>query len=363
MNLEESVRAAVHQLADDAPPAVDLATVARARGRRLRRRRRAGLGALVVALIAVTVTPYAVLRRDASPDPAPAQSATPAPVRSAAGDWWERPYPLPGGAIVTALSRRDVGLVDAPPAKTVRDGNVMLDRRTGTYVVLPASFYTVWGAPAGNRALASNGNGGTGIVEPPGGREIWKDFNIDPMWSSDGSQILFTTEQGFGIIETATGETRRQTTPMTLCPDQCGFTWLPGEREVAIARRDPGARQSEDRPDKVKDVAIYSVATGRLVRVVPVPGVPAGPNAWSRDGRLVLTRDQSFRGVPTHIVEVATGRTVGTVAGRNVHFLPDGRILSLTDKQADLHDATGRRLATQRLPADFQGRELSIGRP
>ena len=221
----------------------------------------------------------------------------------------------------------------------------------------------VWGAPAGNRAMVSERTGGTGLVTATGGQDSWQGIAMDPSWSSDGSRILFTTAEGFGIVQTATGEVRRHVMPMSLCADPCEFSWLPNEQEVAIARRDPAVARSADQPDIVQDIAIYSMTSGKLVRVVPVRGVPVGPSAWSRDDRLVLVRDESFGGVPTHIVEVATGRTVGTIAGKNVHFLPNGRILRLTNETAELYDAAGRLLETQTLPADFHGREVSIGQP
>ncbi len=110
----------------------------------------------------------------------------------------------------------------------------------------------------------SNGAGGTGIVDAAGGTGIWQDIAIDPVWSSDGTRLLFSTDRGFGIMEAATGDLRYRTTPMELCPDLCTFSWLPGDQEVAVARRDPAADQSEDRPDTVKDVAIYAITDARL---------------------------------------------------------------------------------------------------
>ncbi len=364
MNLEDNVRAAVRDLADDAPVPHDLAAVARVRGRRLRRRRQAGFGALVVAVVAIVVTPFALPRGDdriPSVVPAPPATDTPKTGNPNTGNWWESPYRLPGGAIITALSHRDVGLVDAPPDKTVHDGNVLLNRKTGKYAVLPASYYTIWGAPVGGRAVASDGEGNIGIVDAAGGRGIWRDIAADPVWSADGTRILFATDEGFGIMAAATGEVRYRSTPMDWCPDFCTFSWLPGDQQVAVARRDPEAPQSEDQPDVVKDVAIYAAADGRLVRIVPVPGVPLRQDAWSPDGRLVLVRDPVL-GQPNHVVEVGTGRGIGRIPGENVHFLPNGQILSLTDREAVLYDPTGKPLETQTLPYDLRARELSIGR-
>jgi hypothetical protein len=68
-------------------------------------------------------------------------------------------------------------------------------------------------------------------------------------------------------------------------------------------------------------------------------------------------------GQPNHIVEVQTGRDLGRIPGENVHFLPNGQILSLTEQEAVLYDPTGKKLQVQTLPYEFRGRELSIGRP
>ena len=337
MNLEDTVRAAVHDLADEAPVPHDLAAAARIRGRRLRRRRRTGFGALALAMAALVGTPYVLLRGQET-------------VEQAAATPWDSPYRLPGGVIVTALGTRNV------TERTAYDGNVLLDRRTGRYAVLPAGYYTIWGAPVGGRAAVADGRGNTGVVDAGGGGGVWQGIAMDPVWSSDGTRLLFTTDRGFGVMEAATGDVRWRTAPMERCPDVCMFTWLPGDREVAVARRD------EKRPDAVKDVAIYAAATGRLVRVVPVPGVPVRQDAWSPDGRLVLALDR-LPGEPVDVVEVGSGRTVATIAGRQVHFLPDGRILSLTDRTAGLYDATGRLLARQPLQDALRDRELSIGRP
>jgi hypothetical protein len=358
MNLEENLRAAVRDLAADAPSVHDLAAVARRRGRRLRRRRQAGLGAAALALVAVAVTPYAVLHRDA-PTPAPMHT------QGVPAQWWQTPYRLPGGMIVTALSKRDVGGVDVPGGTTVRDGNVLLNRDTGQYVVLPGSYYTVYGSPAGEHALAANDSGGSGIIDAQGSRGIWMDVSIDPRWSSDGSRILFATEQGFAVMDAASGAIKRHAVPEVtqLCPDDCTFSWLPGDREVALALVDPTVEQSEDKPDTIKDIAIYSVATGERLRTLPVAGVPIGQDAWSPDGRSVLVQTQAFTGRPKRIVDVATGRTLGTVPGQNVHFLRDGRILSLTDEVASLYDGTGKLLQQQTLPPDFKDRTASIGTP
>lgn len=360
--LEETLRDAVRDLADEAPHTSGMAAAARSRGRRLRRRRRAGLVAGVLALVATATTPYAVLHRSA-PSPEP---ITPEPTPSATsigpGDWWMSPYRLPGGAVVTALSKVGVGQVNAPLRETVHDGNVLLDPDTGHYVVLPSDYYTIFGAPAGGHALADNGEGGSGLVDSKGSRGIWQDVSPgDPQWSTDGSKILYVGSAGFSIMDVATGKVSSPPTESVSCPDECFFTWLPGDKEVAVARRDDSVAHSEARRDKVKDIVVYDAATGRRVRTVPVPGAPTGSDAWSRDGKLVLVFNAKARSKPIQIADTHTGKSVGQIPFGDVHFLPDGRILALTDGWATLYDNRGKVLQTQELPADFHNRDLSIG--
>ncbi|GAA2635786.1 TolB family protein [Paractinoplanes durhamensis] len=359
-HIEDTLRDAVRELADDAPRTYGLADVARQRGRRLRRRRRVALVTGAAALVAATITPYAVVHRAAPP--APVAPSPPVPTVSAIpGQWWTSPYRLPGGAVVTALSKVDVGLVDAPVRKTVQDGNVLLDPATGHYVVLPSAYYTVYGSPRGGHALALNGEGGSGVVDAVGGRGIWMDLSpMGPQWSSDGTKILLTGLTGFSIMDAATGKITDHPIGDFACPDECFFTWLPGEREVAIARRDPGVAHDEAKRDPVKDIAVFSVSTGKPTRTVPVAGAPIGPDAWSADGRLVLTYDPAAHSKPIRIADVGTGRILGQIPG-TPHFLPDGRILSLSEGKATLYDRNGKALEAQTLPADFKNREISLG--
>jgi hypothetical protein len=361
-NLEETLRAAVRDLADDAPPSFDLATVARTRGRRIRRRRQVGLVAAVVALLAAAGTPYAVLHRNAPP-PEPIQpSPSPSASAVARADWWMSPYHLPGGAVVTALSKVDVGLVDAPVRKTVHDGNVLLDPESGKYVVLPSAYYTIFGSPAGGHALALNGEGGSGLVDSKDSRGTWMDVSIGfPQWSADSSRILYPSDAGFSIMDAATGVAVDHQVLDLNCPDECFYTWLPGDREVAIAERDTAVAHDESKRDQVKQIVIYEAATGKRLRTVPVGGSPIGPDAWSPDGKLVLVFNQQARSNPVRIADVTTGKFVGQIPWGDVHFLKSGRILGLADGVATLYDNRGGVLEKQTLPDDFHDRDLSIG--
>jgi hypothetical protein len=313
--------------------------------------------------------PYVLLRPEqANPGPQPAATSS-APVRltNAPANWGKAPLKLPGGVIVTAVTRTDVGR-DTPAGRTLATGNVVLDRKTGRYTVLADDRYTVWGAPKLNRG-AVNGDKGLGIIRADGST-VWAKvaFALEPQWSADGTRLLATTTKGFAVIDAATGHVRRVSTPdaISACPDDCLFTWLPDGKRVAVAQRDLDVPQNEELVDTVEKVAIYDVATGKLLNTFPVPGVPAGQDSWSPDGGRVLVMHSKMGGWGDRLVLYAeNGKIDGLVAEDDVHFLPNGQLLGLnqTDAYARLYDSTGRVLEEMTLPKDFAGRKLSIGTP
>ncbi|XVV12772.1 WD40 repeat domain-containing protein [Actinoplanes sp. CA-131856] len=364
MNLEEGVRATVNDLAASAPMPLGLADAARRKGRGIRRRRQAGVALVVMAL---AVTPYVLVKKQEA-RPAPVTPApTPTAIRrtSAPQNWTKAPLKLPGGAIVTAVTRTDVGR-DTPAGRTLPTGNVVLDRATGHYVVLKDNYYTVWGAPRKNRGVVSDGASGLGVIRADGSaRWVQIAFLLDPQWSPDGTRLLASTLKGYTVIDAATGRMSRQSVPdaMAVCPDNCFFTWLPDGKSVAIARRDLTVAQSEEVSDTVGTVAVYDVATGKQVRTMPVPGVPVSGNAWSPDGRRVLLEAAELGGDRRRIADTTTGKIIKEIPGSNARFLPNGQILALTDKLATLYDPNGTVVEVMTLPRDFRYRTVSVGMP
>ncbi|WP_127499185.1 hypothetical protein [Actinoplanes solisilvae] len=369
MNLEQKVRTAVHDLANDVPFPSDLAEVARKRGRRVRRRRQTGLAATGLVLVAVAAVPFALpeAHRD-QPHPA---ATTEAPVRrtTAAPVWGKTPLKLPGDVIVTAVTRNDVGR-DGPAGKTLATGNVVLDRASGRYVALGGDYYTVWGAPKTHRGVVS-GDRGLGIVRN-NGRIAWAkvSYILEPQWSPDGTRLLATTLNGYSVIDAATGKVHRENTSevMDVCPDECFFTWLPDGRRVALAQRDPDVPQNEEVADTIKKVAILDVNSGKLLTTLPVRGVPSGQDAWSPDGTKVLVRGPGLgRGGGQRIVRAADGKVLGSVPDPIAHFLPNGKVLGLStgddDALARLYDTGGRLLEEMTLPPSLLARQISIGTP
>ncbi|MEV6303764.1 WD40 repeat domain-containing protein [Actinoplanes sp. NPDC051861] len=381
-HFEDSVRAAVEELAATAPPPGDLASVARNRGRRIRRRRRAVAGLAAVALVGSVLTPYAIMedRRSAprpvpvAPTPSPSvtspQPAAKVPYVAAAGKkWWTEPIALPGGLVVTAVSGKWTS--EQRPADTLAQGSVVLNRATGRYQVFPGGYTMFDAAPAGRYVLVQDDSSARiGIANAATGQVRMLDHGSGSgvEWSSDGKKLLLTLNAGgFRIIDAATGSAEDHTIPEStaLCPDNCFFTWLPGGKQVAIAERDPAVKQSEDREDTVQKVVVYDAATGARLRELPLPGVPAGTGAWSPDGKHVLLMPDATEPGGVRITEVATGRVLGTIGSQQrmpVRFVENSTVLAVGGRDLYLHDLNGVLKAKLNLPADFIGRDISLGR-
>ncbi|BAL93324.1 hypothetical protein AMIS_81040 [Actinoplanes missouriensis 431] len=369
-NLEDNLRDAVLDLADDAPPPHDLAAVARSRGRRIRRRRHATYSALAVALVAVTVTPYTVLRKDTTA-PAPAtivsQSPSPAPsptTRTLAALEARKPYKLLGGAVLTAMSRTEN--VEVTPGELTEGDtyHVLLDPATGHYEQLVDDYRDVVPGPRGLFAVS----GGTdaekqvNIVTARGEvrrRIPYRPVGDEPQWSPDGSRLLIPTLAGFQIVSLA-GGTEPASQDVSGCPDYCSYSWLPNGTEIAVPRREDLPR-SEAEPDRMQVLLIYSATTGKLSRSLPLTARPIGTRGWSPDERLVLT--QPLDGGSITLTSTADGSPIAELAGSDGMFLPDGRILTIDDEFVMLYDGQGRVLEEAALPAVFRNLTLEAGLP
>lgn len=357
-NLEDDLRDAVLDLADDAPPAHALAAVARARGRRIRRRRRAAVAAVAVALIGVTVTPYTVLRRDPPPAPLPAAaaSATPAPVTTAVTTLpdfdMSRPYELPGGAVVTAVN----GPFEQLKAAGVVAGgttHLLYDRAARRYRQWFGENATVVPAPAGPlfAVYGELDNEAIRVMDAKG--DVKRAYGVvpytEPRWSPDGARLLIPVGGGVLIADPARADGAKQLT-IPDCAELCTFSWLPGGSEFAVTRlpiRKSGA-----------DVDAYDAATGRRTRTLAISGAPRGAGAWSPDLRSVLVQGSR----PVELFDVPA-RAGTQLSGADGFFLPDGRILTVDDNAVKLYDASGRLRVTAVAPVAFLDATLSAGMP
>ncbi|MBB2944777.1 hypothetical protein FB565_004510 [Actinoplanes lutulentus] len=369
-DLEDNLRDAVLDLADDAPRPLDLAAAARTKGRRIRRRRHIAFGAVAVALIAVTVTPYTVLRKDAAePLPAatvsPSVEATPTTVSLSAFDAG-KPYRLLGGAVITALSRT-VDKPDSPDVYTEDEiHHVLLNRKTGRYGELTGRYGAVVPGPDGLIAAygGATAEKTTRIVTASGAirrtifyRPIGGD--PDPEWSPVDSRLLIPTSEGFAITDVTRDDDVR-TGALSNCPDWCSLSWLPNGKEFAVTQRDSTQPRSEAIQEKVGSLDIYSAGTGKLVRSIKMTGRPLGTRAWSPDGRHVLVRPES--GAIT-LADVRSGAPIAELIGSDALYLKDGRILTVDDEFVMLYDAQGRALEQADLPREFQGLTVKAGLP
>ncbi|MGY0006850.1 hypothetical protein [Micromonospora sp. I033] len=142
------------------------------------------------------------------------------------------------------------------------------------------------------------------------------------------------------------------------CTDFCDFTWMRGGREVGLTLTARDAPESEPR-DLAKGVQLFSADDGRPTRLVTVPGAPAGPDAWSPDGKLVVVQGQR----EPLLVETATGRVVNPLPTADVVWVTDDRLLYRRpngSRDFVLADPAGRELVRQPLPKQLVDLEVTV---
>lgn len=372
--LPEQVAARLRGLAAEARTGHALAGGAIVRGRRLLRRRRLTQAAVAAALTGLAVGAYSVqpYRRPATSAPVTATPGltppTPATVVRPAGpaNWSKAPVRLPGGRVITGLGRTGSGN-GRTTINAVNSGNVFLNRDAGRYDVLRGNFSDIWVSPTGGWAAVTSEHRShqIGLANLDTGKVRWTAarYVLHPVWSPDGHRVLLTEEEGFVVLDAATGRLHRHPVhPATYrCTDYCLYTWLPGGDAVAIALTDVTAASSESAPHARRGVGIFSATTGKPVRVVRVRGTPTGADCWSPDGKLVLVRSETLDGLDTRIAEVATGRIVGVVPASTAFFVSADRVLGLVDGAAVLYDLAGQAVERQPLPRSLTGRQVSVG--
>jgi hypothetical protein len=93
-----------------------------------------------------------------------------------------------------------------------------------------------------------------------------------------------------------------------------------------------------------------------------------GSGAWSPDGRHVVVLPDASEHAGLRIVEVATGRVTGIipdvgsfVSTSQVRFIGTDQVLVVNGLETGVYDLTGAKRASTRLPADFAGRDVSLG--
>ncbi|MEU7926035.1 hypothetical protein [Micromonospora sp. NPDC049107] len=364
-HLDEMLRRAVRDLANGAAPAPGLAGQALSRGRRLRRQRRLVISAAAMVAIVATAVPFVLLRPRPAPNPAtPPPTVTPSPsitsspsVRPVpAANWTLTPLVLPGNWVVTRAQFTGGS-----------GGGFLLDRSRGRYV--PTDRYDgIFPAPAGSlvAVIEEDRPREVGLVDMATGKTRWHEVGRAlnrPTWSPDGRRLLFTTTAldhfGFVVVErNGTKRTHEVSRKNYFCTDQCSFVWTRDGREVALPQTAQGKPRSEAVRHPRSGVQMFSADDGRPTRSEPLPGDPAGPWAWSPDGRLVVVQGQQ----EPLLVETATGRVVNPLPVADAAWVEDDRLLYRQPYQGDvvLADTTGRELVRQPLPEQLSELEVSV---
>ncbi|MFI7435284.1 hypothetical protein [Micromonospora haikouensis] len=358
---EEALRAAVRDLALQARPVPDLAAGAMRRGRRLRTRRRAATaaGAALVAVAAVAL-PFVLLRpespvRPAVPEPTATVTPTPELLPTPGPSWSTSPLALPGGWVITSAAQGGVGWV--------------LDRDRGRYQ-RAAGYDGVWPAPKGTLAALADEDrpGEIGLADAARRRTSWirtGKWIMQPQWSPDGRRLALTLRgegepMRLGVLDASGGFREFPVdTDRYFCTDSCFFTWTRDGREVALQQTGGGGPLSESERHPRRGVQLFSAEDGRPTRFVAMPGDPAGPWAWSPDGRLVVVQGQH----EPLLVETADGRVVRSLPAADAAFVTDDRLLyrrPYADRDFVLADPTGRELVRQPLPPELVDRNITV---
>ncbi|MEU4557329.1 hypothetical protein AB0F72_03005 [Actinoplanes sp. NPDC023936] len=342
--IDDLLRSAVRDLADESYTPSGIASRAMAQGHRIRRNRRtAAVAGALAAVLAVTV-PFVVLR-DPAVRPEPLPAATPMIVRPT----FDRGevFRGPGGARLLGFSE---GVE-----------NFVLDPENG-YRRLPTADTPFDPSPDGRHvAVGRAGQESLQILDLRTG-DYWKTpvaATSDVTWSSDGSRLLVTHDDGYSIIEPATrwSVTHRVASAQLPCPILCSFTWSAGTTEVAS----PRSVSRGDEKTEVSGLTIFDADSGEPLRDLPIKGAPTGPNPWSADGRWVLVNENPRSSGQLRIVEIASRRETARFTAVWAGFLPDGTVLAQHGGDLTRYGIDGTVLEKMELPAGLRGRGLTFG--
>ncbi|MFF5172346.1 TolB family protein [Micromonospora sp. NPDC000089] len=186
-----------------------------------------------------------------------------------------------------------------------------------------------------------------------------------PQWSPDGRRLALTGfHQGrnfLGVLD-LDGRYRDFTIDPAryFCTDVCAFTWTRDGRELTLPLTDRPVPFSERDLRRVRrGVQFFSADDGRPTRFVAIPGDPAGPWAWSPDGRYVVVQGK----LEPQLVDAVTGAVLRTVPTADVAWVTADRMLyRLPYGSGDvvLAGVDGRQWERQPLPKELVGRTLTV---
>lgn len=354
-SMDDLLRETIRDLAAESAAAPGLAGGALARGRRLRRRRRLTTVAAVLLLVGAATIPFAILHLDRHlTRPAPV-ATVPVPTTVPASRFsMNEPFRVPGGLVVTSIGRYEGG------REMVQ--NYVLDRATGRYRTLPTKFLDNSPSPDGRYTIGSYlGRQELALREIATGVTRWVPFETaGAQWSSSGDRLVTSRNVGFTVVDPATGHGTDFDIPadQQLCADDCQYTWLGGDTELAR----PQVFGFNADPGHVTGLAIFDARTGKLLRTLPVLGAPLGGNPWSADDRTVLVRPSVTGTNQVIIANAADGRSTGDFTATTAFFLPDGTIFGRLGAVVTHYDAAGHPLESVKLPQPLAQKELTFGR-
>jgi hypothetical protein len=356
-DLEGELRAALSELADEARLA-DLARPALRMGRQLRARRNAFTAAAAVIAAAAVVLPFAVLRnqpanQSLSPPPSeapseapssPAATATPAPPTSHA----PRPVPVLGAGPVTLPGG---WLVASSPG---RSGTWVYDRSRSQYRQI--SYGRAVPAPTGDLvAVQRSSDSHMGLLNMRTGKVQWISGPANVVgtvgWNPDGSRLVYpgagtvSSALRLVVVDAATGHATTLPTNIE-CYENCAPYWLPGETDIAMPLL--------DKP--MEGLRVYSSVDGSARPPIAVAGAVGNDHAWSPDGRHVVALAPDGVASGTYVVEVATGRRVGQLAGVHpnaAYWAGPEELIAVTARGVSVFTLDGTEVDRYPLPVEF----------
>ena len=343
--IDDLLRTAVRDLADESGTPHGLAAGALARGRRIRRTRRAAATAAALAVVLAATLPFVIHRLPGDEArPLPAAPVTTAPAREFDQ---KKVFTGPGGALLLGYGERLREFVTEP---------------AGGYRELPAGMYGSEPSPDGRHVAVRREDSEKWTLLTLG-TDTRSDLSLATtmgmVWSPDSRRLLATHDDGFSVVDPGTGEIERHVVDaqQMRCLDYCGFTWLAGGDEVAL----PQAVALNSEEARITGLAIFDARTGALLRNLPIKGAPVGRNAWSPDTTRVLVASDPGSTDQVTIVDVATQRDIARFTATWSQFLADGTVLAQRGRVLTRYDPDGVVLEKTSVPSGLLGKWLVFG--
>lgn len=320
-DFDRMLRETLDDLAGEGRP-VNLAAQAVRGGNRIIARRRGLAVVMGMAAIVAAVVPFALFSPAAGERQQPIGADSPVGVTR--GSATESTEPL----VHPTLSFADQ-LVALPGnwmvAATAAKGETMVwDRIRQRYRLIPYAGATP--APTGNQVAVRHNSGsgsdfgsssGIGILDLSTDKVQWV-LGPPPVtsrleWSDDGTRLTYASRGQSAdtiravVVNAATAAVRTLPTSVGCAGAVCTTQWLPGGQDIGINAVGPGSTWQ---------FLVFSVADGRFVRQMSMPGPAASAHSWSPDGKFVVIPGGSNFSVS--VAEVTTGQIVTRLGNTDI---------------------------------------------